>query len=53
MALCKALQQGAAAVALRRQGFKDPSRFLVREIAVEVGDDKPKPVIECQKFSAA
>ena len=52
-ALCEALQQGVAAAALRRQGFKHPKRFLVREIAVEVDDHKPKPEIECQNFSAS
>ena len=51
-ALCQGLQQNAAAQALRRQGFQDPARFDVREIAFETDDDKPKPVVRCSSFSA-
>ncbi len=53
MALCTAVQQATAASALRRNGFKPPATFLVREIATEQDDDKPKPLVECSKFSAS
>ena len=52
-ALCEALQQALPTAALRRQGFKDPGGFRVREIAVAVGDDRPKPQTECRNFSAS